>query len=145
MNPRGGTATRQKDPPVCKVAGVRQGAAGARQSDAARAPGLSPARRGRWPGQVLAAAVPRSAEQAALQQPRAALKRVKRGRARLKKGVTLFFQPLQSWAATPSSRPAPRRVPGGSGAGCWPGAPPCNQWRQRPAATPAASAQPGPA
>ena len=33
-NPGGGPATRKKDPPAFKAVGVRQGAAGARQSDA---------------------------------------------------------------------------------------------------------------
>ena len=52
---------------------VRQVAAGARQSDVARAQGISPALLGRWQRQVLEAAVPSSTERAEIKQLRAAL------------------------------------------------------------------------
>ena len=86
----GGPATRKKDPPAFKAECVRQVAAGARQSDVARAPGISPALLGRWQRQALEAAVPRSAERNKIKQLRYALKRVEMARARLKKVVTLF-------------------------------------------------------
>jgi transposase len=53
------SATRQKYTPAFKAEGVRQFAAGARQSDVARAQRIS---LGRWQWQALAQAVPSSAE-----------------------------------------------------------------------------------
>ena len=47
-NPGGLPATRKKYTPAFKVECVRQVAAGARQTDVARAQGISPALLGRW-------------------------------------------------------------------------------------------------
>ena len=47
-NPGGAPSTRKKYTPAFKAECVRQVAAGARQSDVARAQGLSPALLGRW-------------------------------------------------------------------------------------------------
>lgn len=55
-------ATRKKYTPAFKAECVRQVAAGARQSDVARAQGISPALLGRWQRQALEQAVPSSAE-----------------------------------------------------------------------------------
>ena len=52
-------------------------ATGARQSDVARAQGISPALLGRWQRQALEQAVPSSTERDEIRQLRAALKRVK--------------------------------------------------------------------
>ena len=71
-------------------------AAGARQSDVARAQGISPALLGRWQRQALEAAVPSSAERDEIRQLRTALKRVEMERDSLKKVVTIFSQPPQS-------------------------------------------------
>ena len=76
LNPGGLPATRKKYTPACKAECVRQVAAGARQSDVARAQGISPALLGRWQRQALEAAVPSSAERAEIKRLRAALKRV---------------------------------------------------------------------
>ena len=54
--------TRKKHSPAFKAECVRQVAAGARQTDVARAQGISPALLGRWQRQALEAAVPSSAE-----------------------------------------------------------------------------------
>lgn len=67
---------------------MRQVAAGARQTDVARARGLSPALRGRWQRQALAEAVPSSAARAGTRRWRAELRRVEQERDMLKKGVT---------------------------------------------------------
>ena len=48
LNPGGLPATRKKYTPAFKAECVRQVAAGARQSDVARAQGISPALLGRW-------------------------------------------------------------------------------------------------
>ena len=66
---------------------MRQVAAGAWQSDVARAQGMPPA---------LAQAVPSSAERAEIKQLRAELRRVEMERDILKKVVTIFSQPPQS-------------------------------------------------
>ena len=95
LNPGGLPATRKKYTPAFKAECVRQVAAGARQSDVARAQGLSPALLGRWQRQALAAAVPSSAERDETRQLRAALKRVEMERDILKKVVTIFSQPPQ--------------------------------------------------
>jgi len=68
--------------------GVRQVAAGARQTDVARAQGLSPALLGRWQRQALVQAVPGSAEREEIKRLRAELRRVEQERDRLKKVVT---------------------------------------------------------
>ena len=47
-NPGGGPSTRKKYTSAFKAERVRQLAAGARQSDVARAQGISPALLGRW-------------------------------------------------------------------------------------------------
>ena len=71
-------------------------AADARQSDVARAQGISPALLGRWQRQAVEAAVPSSAERAEIKQLRAELRQVEMARAILKKVVTIFSQPPQS-------------------------------------------------
>ena len=78
-NPGGSPSTRKKYTLAFKAECVRQVAAGARQSDVARAQGISPALLGRWQRQALEAAVPSSAE-----------------RDILKKVVTIFSQPPPS-------------------------------------------------
>ena len=95
-NPGGVPATRKKYTPAFKAECVRQVAAGARQSDVARAQGISPALLGRWQRQALAQAVPSSAERDEIKHLRAELKRVEMERDILKKVVTIFAQPLQS-------------------------------------------------
>lgn len=67
-------ATRKKYTPAFKAEYMRQVAAGAWQSDVARAHGISPALLGRWRRQALEAAVPSSAERDEIRQPRAAIK-----------------------------------------------------------------------
>ncbi|HEX8504672.1 MAG TPA: transposase [Hymenobacter sp.] len=96
LNPGGSPSTRRKYTPAFKTECVRQVAAGARQSDVARAQGLSPALLGRWQRQALEQAVPSSAERDEIKQLRAALKRVEMERDMLKKVVTIFSQPPQS-------------------------------------------------
>ncbi|GAB3636727.1 hypothetical protein GCM10027422_23170 [Hymenobacter arcticus] len=59
--PSGSPLTRKKYTPAFKADCVRQVAAGARQTDVARAQGLAPALLGRWQRQALAEAVPSSA------------------------------------------------------------------------------------
>ena len=76
--------TRKKYTPAFKTECVRQVAAGARQSDVARAQGISPALLGRWQRQALEAAVPSSAERDEIGQLRTALKRVEIKRDSLK-------------------------------------------------------------
>lgn len=76
---------RKKYTPAFKAECVRQVAAGARQSDVARAQGISPALLERWQRQALEAAVPSSAERTEINQLRAALKRVEMDRDMLKK------------------------------------------------------------
>ena len=79
---------RRKFTPAFKAECIRQVAAGARQTDVARAQGLSPARRGRWQRQALVEAVPSSAERDELKRLRAELKRVEQEPDSLKKVVT---------------------------------------------------------
>lgn len=89
LNPVGTLpATRKKYTPVFKAECVRQVAAGARQSDVARAQGISPALLGRWQRQALEQAVPSNAERDEIRQLRAALKRVEMERDILKIGLT---------------------------------------------------------
>jgi transposase len=88
LNLGGLAATSKKYTPAFKAKCVRHVAAGTRQSDVARAQGISPALLGRWQCQVLEAAVPSSAERAEIRQLRAALKCVKMERDMLKKVVT---------------------------------------------------------
>ena len=95
-NPGGVPATRKKYTPAFKAECVRQVAAGARQSDVARAQGISPALLGRWQRSALEQAVPSSAERAEIKHLRAALKRVEMARDMLKKVVTIFAQPPHS-------------------------------------------------
>ena len=119
-NPEGGPFTRKNYTPVFKAECVRQVAAGTRQSDVARAQGISPALLSRWQRQALEAVVPSSAERAEINQLRAALKRVEMERAMFKKVVIIFSQPPQSRVVTPSSRLTPSLGPYSSCAGCWP-------------------------
>jgi transposase len=95
-NLSGSPLTRKKYTSAFKTECVRQVAAGARQTDIARAQGLSPALLGRWQRQALAEAVPSSAERDEIKRLRAELKRVKQERDMLKKVVTIFSQPPQS-------------------------------------------------
>ena len=85
LNAGGLPAIRRKYTPTFKAECVRQVAAGARQSDVARAQGISPALLGRWQRQTLEAAVPSSAERDEIRQLHAALKRVEMERDILKK------------------------------------------------------------
>ena len=75
-NPGGGPSTRKKYTPVFPAECVRQVAACARQSDVARAQGISLALLGRWQPQALEAAMSSSAERTEIKQLRAALKRM---------------------------------------------------------------------
>ena len=84
---------RKKYTPAFKAECVRQVAAGARQSDVARAQGISPALLGRWQRAALQQAVPSSAEREEIKRLRAELKRVETERDILKKAVTIFAQP----------------------------------------------------
>ena len=67
---------------------MRQVAAGTRQTDVARAQGISPALLGRWQRSTLEQAVPSSAEREEIRCLRAELKRVEMERDSLKKVVT---------------------------------------------------------
>ncbi|RZL15589.1 MAG: hypothetical protein EOO62_03570 [Hymenobacter sp.] len=82
----GQPVTRKKYTPAFKAECVRQVAAGTRQTDVARAQGLSPALLGRWQRAALAQAVPSSAEREEIK------------RAFLKKAVTIFAQPHREQA-----------------------------------------------
>lgn len=84
---------RKKYAPAFKAECVRQVAAGARQSDVARAQGISPALLGRWQRAALEQAVPSSAERDEIKRLRAELKRVETERDILKKAVTIFALP----------------------------------------------------
>ena len=84
-NPGGAPFTRKKYTPAFKAECVRQVAAGTRQSDVARAQGMSSALLGHLQRQALEAAVPRSAERAEIKQLRVARWRVEMERAILKK------------------------------------------------------------
>ena len=95
-NPGGAPSTRKKYTPAFKAECVRQVAAGARQSDVARAQGLSPALLGRWQRQALEQAVPSSAERAEIKRLCVELRRVEMERDILKKVVTIFSHPPQS-------------------------------------------------
>jgi transposase len=95
-NPGGLPTPRKKYTPAFKAECVRQVAAGARQSDVARAQGISPALLGRWQRQALEQAVPSSVERDEIKRLRAELKRVEMERDILKKVVTIFAQPPQS-------------------------------------------------
>ena len=92
-NPGGGPSIRKKYTLAFKAECVRQVAAGARQSNVARAQGISPALPGRWQRQALEQAVPSSAERDEIKRLRAELKRVEMERDILKKVVTIFAQP----------------------------------------------------
>jgi transposase len=89
----GPAATRRKYTAAFKAECVRQVAAGARQTDVARAQGISPALLGRWQRSTLEQAVPSSAEREEIKRLRAELKRVETERDILKKTVTIFAQP----------------------------------------------------
>ena len=84
-NPSVPPPTRKKYTPAFKAECVRQVAAGARQTDVARAQGLSPALLGRWQREALAEAVPSSAEREEIKRLRAELKRVEQEGDILKK------------------------------------------------------------
>ena len=76
LNPGGLPTTREKYTPAFNAECVRQVAAGARQTDVARAQGIWPALLGRRQRQALEQAVPSSAERDEIKRLRAALKRV---------------------------------------------------------------------
>lgn len=78
-------AIRKKYPLAFKAECVRHFAAGTRQTDVARAQGISPALVGRWQRQALEQAVPSSAEREEIKRLRAELKRVEQERNILKK------------------------------------------------------------
>ena len=84
-NPSGPPLTRKKYTPAFKAECVRQVAAGARQTDVARAQGLFAALLGRWQRQALAAAVPKSADCEEIKRLGAELKCVEQERDMLKK------------------------------------------------------------
>jgi transposase len=93
-NPVGGQpATRRKYTPTFKAECVRQVVAGARQTDVARAQGISPALLDRGHCQALEQAVPSSAEREGIKRLCAELKRVEIERDILKKAVIIFAQP----------------------------------------------------
>ena len=92
-SPDGQPVPRKKYTPAFKAECVRQVAAGARQSDVARAQGISPALLGRWQRAALEQAVPSSAERDEIKRLRAELKRVETERDILKKAVTIFAVP----------------------------------------------------
>lgn len=74
--PLGGSpATRKNYTPAFKTECVRQVAAGARQTDAARTQGISPALLGRWQRQALEQAVPSSAERGEIRRLPAEMER----------------------------------------------------------------------
>ena len=95
LNSGGVPTTRRKYTPAFKAECVRQVAAGARQTDVARAQGISPALLGRWQRQALEQAVPSSAERDEIKQLRTKLRHVEMERDILKKVVTIFSQPPQ--------------------------------------------------
>ena len=74
--PGGLPTTRKKYTPAFKAECVRQVAAGARQTDVARAQSISLALLGRWQRQALEQAVPSSTDREEIKRLRAALKRV---------------------------------------------------------------------
>lgn len=96
LNLGGLPATRKKYTPAFKAECVRQVAARTRQTDVARAQGISPALLGHWQRQTLEQAVPSSAEREEIKRIRTELKRVEMERDILKKVVTIFSQPPQS-------------------------------------------------
>lgn len=85
LNLGGLPTTRKKYTPAFKAECVRQVAAGAWQTDVARAQGISPALLGRWQRQALVQAVPSSAERDEIKRLCAELKRVEMERDILKK------------------------------------------------------------
>lgn len=89
QNPGGLSVTRKKYTPAFKAECVRQVAAGACQTDVARAQGISPALLSRWQREALEEAVPSSAERDEIKQLRAELQRVEKERDILKKIVTI--------------------------------------------------------
>lgn len=88
LNLGGSPSTRKKYIPTFKAERVRQVAAGARQTDVARAQGISPALLGRWQRQALEQAVPSSAEREEIKQLRAEFRRVEMECDMLNKVVT---------------------------------------------------------
>jgi putative transposase len=107
-NLSGSPLTRKKYMPALKAECVRQVAAGAQQTDVARAQGLSPALLGRWQRPALAEGVPTSAEREEIKRLRAELKLVEQERDMLKKSnhlcatasVMTRYQFIEQVAAT---------------------------------------------
>ena len=85
LNPGDLPATCEKYTSTFKEECVRQMAAKVRQSDVARAQGISPALLGRWQRQALEAAVSSSAKRDEIRHLRAPLKRMEMDRDMLKK------------------------------------------------------------
>lgn len=83
------SVTRKNYTSAFKAECVRQVAAEARQTDVARAQGISPALLARWQRSALEQAVPSSAEREEIKRLRAELKRVEIERDSLKKAVTI--------------------------------------------------------
>ena len=73
---------------------MRQVTAGARQTDVARIPSISPALLGQWQHQALEPAVPNSAERAGVKQLRVELERVEMKRGNLKKSCPFVLSRL---------------------------------------------------
>ena len=109
-HPSGLSITRKKYTPAFKAECVRQVAAGTRQSDIARAQGISPALLGRWQRQALEAAVPSSAERAETKQLHAEPRRVEMERDNLKKSRDHLLPAASIMSCSGSSGPA--RSPG---------------------------------
>jgi transposase len=85
LNPGGVPTTRKKYTLAFKAECVRQVAAGAGQSDEARAQGISPALLGRKQHQALEQTVPGNAERVEIKRLRAALQCAEKERDILKK------------------------------------------------------------
>ena len=95
LNPSEQSTTHCKYTPAFKVECMREVAAGARQTDVARAQGILPAMLGRWQRQVFESAVPSSAERNKIRRLRAELRRLEMERDILTKVATIFSQPPQ--------------------------------------------------
>jgi len=77
LNPGGLPTPCKRYTPAFKAKYVQQGAAGARQTDVARAQGILPTLLGRWQRKTLEQTVPSSAERDEIKHLRAGLKRMK--------------------------------------------------------------------
>ena len=93
-NPGGLPTTRREYKPAFKAECVRQVAAGARQTDVARIPSISPALLGQWQHQALEPTVPNSAERAGVKRLRIEIERVEVKRGSLKKSCPFVLSRL---------------------------------------------------